>query len=49
MSRQFKPRPNNEFTERYRGELDNININQFIEHQKDISILLLQEHFCICY
>ena len=45
MSRQFKPRPNNEFTERYRGELDNININEFIEHQKNISenIIILDD------
>ena len=40
MSRQFKPRPNNKFTERYREELDNIgenDINEFIEHQRLIA------------
>tara|TARA_R100001082_G_C4340358_1_gene149851 strand:+ start:77 stop:829 length:753 start_codon:yes stop_codon:yes gene_type:complete len=37
VSRQFIPRPDNKFTERYRGELNNINVEQFIKHQKSIA------------
>ena len=34
MSRQFKPKPNNPLTERFRGELTNTDIKRFIEHER---------------